>query len=107
MFEIKWNEYMHPLLNSMEEVSRSDHHPECYCLGLMDTNCASIFFVNHTWAWNDGVNTYPSWHGVTERTDTPPLSKEVCLTGSHVNLTFTSIEVSPEKCGTFLDASSK
>ena len=25
VFELKGNEYMHPLLNSMEEVSRSDH----------------------------------------------------------------------------------
>ena len=31
MLESKWNEYMRPLLNSMEEVSCGDHHPECDC----------------------------------------------------------------------------
>ena len=37
----------------------------------------------------------------------PPLLKEVCLTESHIDLTFTSIEESPEECGTSLDVSSK
>ena len=27
VLELKWNEYMHPLLDFMEEVSRSNHHP--------------------------------------------------------------------------------
>ena len=73
----------------------------------MDTNSISSFFVDHTWARNDGVNTDPSWHRVTERTDTPPLLKEVHLTGSHIDLTFTSIKESPEECGTSLNISSK
>ena len=73
---------------------------------MNDTNSISSF-VDHTWARNDGVNTDPSWHGVTEMTDMPPLSKEVHLTGSHIDLTFTSIKESSEKCGTSLDVSSK
>ena len=32
VLELKWIEYMCPLLNPMEEVSHGDHHPECYCL---------------------------------------------------------------------------
>ena len=72
-----------------------------------DTNSISSFFVDYTRARNDGVNTDPSWHGVTERTHTLPLSKEICLTRSHIDLTFTSIKESPEKCGTSFDISSK
>ena len=73
----------------------------------MDTNSISSFFVNDTWTVNDGVNTDPSWHRVTERSHAPPLSKEVCLTKSHIDLTFTSIEESPEKCGASFDIPSK
>ena len=72
----------------------------------MDTNGISSF-VNYTWAGNDGVDTDPSWHGATERSHTPPFSKEVHLTRSHIDLTFTSIEESPEKCGTSFDIPSK
>ena len=32
VLEFKWNEYMHPLLDSMEEVSCGNHHPESDCL---------------------------------------------------------------------------
>ena len=73
----------------------------------MDAKCVSTFFVDHTWARSFGVNTYPCWHGATERTHTSPLSKEVGLTGSNVDLTFTPIEESPEKCGTPLNSSSR
>ena len=73
----------------------------------MDTNNISSFFVDYTCARNDQVDTDPSWHGATERTHTPPLSKEICLTRSNINLTFTSIEESPEKCGASFDISSK
>ena len=73
----------------------------------MDTNSISSFFVNYTWAGNDGVNTDPSWHKVTERSHTPPLLKEVHLTRSHIDLTFTSIKESPEKCGASFDVPSK
>ena len=73
----------------------------------MDTNSINSFFVNYTWVGNNGVDTDPSWHRATERSHTPPLSKEVCLTGSYIDLTFTSIEESPEKCGTSFDIPSK
>ena len=66
----------------------------------MDSNSVSSFFVNYTWAGNDGVNTDPSWHKAMERSHTPPLLKEICLTRSHIDFTFTSIEERPEKCGT-------
>ena len=72
----------------------------------MNTNSISSFFVDYTWARNDGVDTDPSWHGATERTHTPPISKEICLTRSHIDLTFASIKESPEKCGTSFDISS-
>ena len=42
-----------------------------------------------------------------QRSHTPPLLKEVCLTMGHINFTFTSIEESPEKCGTSFDVPSK
>ena len=32
MLEFEWNEYMQPLLDSMEEVSHGNHHPKCDCL---------------------------------------------------------------------------
>ena len=32
VLEFEWNEYMDPLLDSMEEVSYGNHHPECDCL---------------------------------------------------------------------------
>ena len=73
----------------------------------MDTNSISSFFVNYTWTGNDGVDPDPRWHRVTERSHTPPLLKEVCLTEGHINFTFTSIEESPEKCGTSFDVPSK
>ena len=69
----------------------------------MNTNGISSFLVNYTWAGNDGANTNPRWHGVTERPHTPPLVKEVCLAGGHINLTFTSVEESPHECGTPFD----
>ena len=72
----------------------------------MDTNSISSFFVNYTWAGNDAVDTDPSWHWATERSHTPPLLKEVCLTRSHIDLTFTSIEESPEKSGASFDVPS-
>ena len=72
----------------------------------MDTNGISSF-ANYAWAGNDGVDTDPSWHEVTERTHTPPLLKEVCLTRSYINLTSTSIQESPEKCGASFDIPSK
>ena len=36
-----------------------------------------------------------------------PLAKEVCLTGGHINFTFTSIKESPEECGTSFNDPSK
>ena len=73
----------------------------------MDTNSISSFFVNYTWTGNDGVNTDPRWHRVTERSHAPLLLKEVCLTGSHIDFTFTSIKESPEKCGASFNVPSK
>ena len=73
----------------------------------MDTNGISSFLVNHTWTGNEGVNTNSGWHGATERPHTPPLLKEVCLAGGHIDFTFTSIEESTEECGTSFDIPSK
>ena len=66
----------------------------------MNTNSISSFLVNYTGTGNEGVDTNPRQHGVTERLHTPPLLKEVSLAGGHINLTFTSIKESPEECGT-------
>ena len=66
----------------------------------MNTSGISSFLVNYTGTGNEGVNTNPRWHGAAERPHTPPLSKEVCLAGGHSDFTFTSIEESPEECGT-------
>ena len=66
----------------------------------MNTNGISSFLVNHAWTGNEGVDTDPGWHGGTERPYTPPLLKEVCLVGGHIDFTFTFIKESPEECGT-------
>ena len=42
-----------------------------------------------------------------ERPHTPPLLKEVCLAGGHIDFTSTSIKESPEECGTPFNLSSK
>ena len=73
----------------------------------MNSSGISSFLVNHAWTRDEGVNTDPGQHGVTERSHTPPLLKEVCLAGGHIDFTFTLIEESPEKCGTSFDVSSK
>ena len=73
----------------------------------MNTNGISSFLIGHTWTGDDGVYTDARWHQVTERSHTPPLSKKVCLAGGHIDFTLTSIEESPEECGTFFDISSK
>ena len=73
----------------------------------MNTNSISSFLVNHAWTGNEGIDTNQGLHGATERPHTPPLSKEVCLAGGHINFTFTSIKESPEECGTSFDIPSK
>ena len=89
-------------LNAIEEV-RCDNHSKGDGLGRMNTNCISSLFINHTWAWDMGVNTDPGWQGVTKRSHSPPLSKEVCLAGGHIDFTFTLIKESPEECGTLFN----
>ena len=73
----------------------------------MNTNSISSFLVNYTRTGNEGVNTNLRWHWATERLHTPPLLKEVCLAGGHIDFTFTSIEESTEECGTPFDIPSK
>ena len=73
----------------------------------MNTNGISFFLVDNTWTGNEGVNTNPRWHGATERPHTPPLVKEVCLPGGHINFTFTSVEESPQEYGTPFDVPCK
>ena len=73
----------------------------------MNTNSISSFLVNYTWTGNEGVNTNPRWHGAAEGPHTPPILKEVCLAGGHINFALTSIEESPEECGTPFDIPSK
>ena len=65
----------------------------------MNTNGISSFLVNYTRTRNDGVNTNPRWYGVAEMPHIPPLSKEVCLAGGHIDFAFTSIKEIPEECG--------
>ena len=65
----------------------------------MNTNGIKSFLVDYTRTGNEGVDTNPRWHGVTERPHTPPLAKEVCLAGVHIVFTFTSVKESPQEYG--------
>ena len=67
---------MQPFFNAIEEVSCGDHHLKSDGLGQLNTNGISSLLVNHAWTGDEGVDTDPGWHGVTERSHTPPLSEE-------------------------------
>ena len=63
--------------------------------------------IRKVMVWDDYVHTDPRWHWATERSNTPPLPKEIHLTGSHFDLTLTPIEESPEEHSTLVDVTSE